>query len=407
MKALLLCVGDEVLSGRVVNTNASFLAKELEKYGIDTIKHVVVGDNAQMLKKEVEAFINSDIDIMFTTGGLGPTHDDFTKEVVCKEFGLELVSFEEAYITLENYFGKDFAKSNIKQTYFPKDSILLPNPYGTAHGCIFEALGKKVILLVGPPFENEVMFRLGVKPYLEKLLEKAPLVKEFTIMGIGESKIEDYLNDFFNEFSDINVNPYASLGKIRYQITAPIEKKDRFEECVKRFCELMDEYIVSIDNEPVEEVCYKYLKDNGMTISFAESVTGGMLATTLINVNGSSNVIKESFVTYSNEAKIKYLNVKEETIEKYNVVSKEVSLEMAKGLFDLTKSDVCVSTTGLAGPTGGTIDKPIGLVCYTIKVFDKYLTKEMKFKGDRNQIRMRATLFVLYDLYKMLKETNK
>ena len=403
MNALILCVGDEVLSGRVVNTNASFLAKELEKYGINTIKHIVVGDNEEMLKKEIKCFIDSDIKLLFTTGGLGPTHDDFTKEVICKMFNQEMVKFDEAYNTLVKYFGPNFAKSNIKQTYFPKDAILLPNPYGTAHGCIFSSMGKNICLLVGPPFENEVMFNLGVKPYLEHLLEKAPLVKEFTIMGIGESKIEDNLSDFFKEFSDINVNPYASLGKIRYQITSTIDKENRFNECVNCFTKLMDEYIVSNNNESVEEVCYKLLKEKNLKISFAESVTGGMLASTLINVNGSSNVIKESLVTYSDEAKIKYLNVKKETIEKYNVVSKEVSLEMAKGLYELTKSDVCISTTGLAGPTGGSPDKPIGLVCYTIKVLDKYLTKEVICKGDRNQVRLRATLFVLYDLFKMLK----
>lgn len=403
MKALLLAVGNEVLSGRVVNTNASFLSIELEKLGIDVIKHVCVGDDEMMLSKEIDEFISSDIDIIITTGGLGPTHDDFTKEVICEKFNLEMEEKKEAYETLIKYFGVDFAKSNLKQVLFPKDSILLPNPHGTAHGCIFEAKGKKAILLVGPPFENSVMFDLGVKPYLENLLEVAPLVKNYTIMGAGESKLEDYLSDFFKEFNDINVSPYASLGKIRYQITSNVNNKDRFDKCVKRFEELMDEYIVSKDNETIEEVIVKKLKELKYTISFAESCTGGMLASTIINVSGSSDVIKESLVTYSNEAKTKLLGVKKDTIEEYNVVSKEVALEMATGLKQESECDVAISTTGVAGPTGGTSEKPVGLVCYTIVTPNKSYTNEMVFKGDRNQVRLRATMFVLYELYKILK----
>ena len=407
MKALILCVGDEVLSGRVVNTNASFLASELEKLGIETIKHIVIGDNEKNLRKEIEDFIKSDIDIVFTTGGLGPTHDDFTKEVICDEFNLEMEIKEVAYNTLVKYFGENFAKSNIKQAYFPKDSIVLPNPEGTAHGCIVEVGKKKIIMLVGPPFENTVMYDLGVKPYLEKATKDKFLIKEYTIMGIGESRIEDYLEDFFKEFKEIGVNPYCSVGKIRYQITANLDKKDRFDECVSEFERLMDEYIVSKDNELVEEVAVKLLKKLGYTISFTESITGGMLASTLINVSGSSDVIKESLVTYSDEAKIKYLKVKKETIEKYNVASMEVSREMADGLFELTGSDVCVATTGIAGPTGGLENKPVGLCCYTIKVKDTYLTKEKVFKGSRNQVRIRATMYVLYELYKILREKKQ
>ena len=169
----------------------------------------------------------------------------------------------------------------------------------------------------------------------------------------------------------------------------------------------MDEYIVSKDNELVEEVVVKMLKKLGYTISFTESITGGMLASTLINVSGSSDVIKESLVTYSDEAKIKYLKVKKETIEKYNVASMEVSREMADGLFELTGSDVYVATTGIAGPTGGLENKPVGLCCYTIKVRDTYLTKEKVFKGSRNQVRLRATMYVLYELYKILREKKQ
>lgn len=403
MNAIILSVGNEVLSGRVVNTNTSFLAKELEKIGIDVKKCVVIGDCEVDLRKEVSEFVKSDFDLLITTGGLGPTHDDFTKEVVCKALGLELVYREEAYQNLINYFGKDFAHSNVKQAYFPKSARLLPNRCGTALGAILENGGKRVMMFVGPPHELEPMYLEQAKPYLEKLMNKKMLIHEFVIMGMGESDAEDYLEKFFEEYRDIYIAPYCSMGKVRYQFNALENQKERFDESVSHFREIMKEYIVTENNETIEERVVSTLKNKNYHISFAESCTGGMLASTIVNVSGSSDVLGESLVTYSYDAKHKYLKVSYDTIDKYNVVSDEVVIEMANGLYDLTKSEVCVSVSGVAGPTGGSVDKPVGLVHYCIKTPEMIVTEHKVFRGERNQIRLKAVMHILYRIYMLIK----
>ena len=404
MKALILSVGNEVLSGRVINTNTAFLSQQLEKNGIDVTKTIVVGDDDIMLSKEIKEFVNSEYDILITTGGLGPTHDDFTKEVICKTFGYNMVLRDEALETIEKYFGKEYAHSNIKQAYFPKEAILLPNVCGTAMGAILENNNKSVILLVGPPHELHPMYFNGVEPYLQNLLKEKPLIHEFIVMGIGESDAEDYLEEYFEKYQDINIAPYASIGKVRYQITSTEANSKRFILAVNEFRELMKGYITSEKNEDIEEVLVTLLKEKNYTISFAESCTGGLLASTIINVNGSSNVINESFVTYSNEAKVKYLNVNENTINEYGVVSNEVVLEMAEGLKKTTNSDICVSVSGIAGPTGGSEQKPVGLVYFCIKTPNDIVCEHKIFNGNRNHVRLKTTLFILYRIYKMLKK---
>ena len=404
MKAIILSVGNEVLSGRVINTNTSYLSQQLEKIGYDVVKTVVVGDDEAMLTNEVLSFVNSEYDVLITTGGLGPTHDDFTKEVICKTFGYDLVLREEALDTIKRYYKKEFAHSNIKQAYFPENAILLENSCGTAMGAILEKNGKSVILLVGPPMELIPMYEKGAEPYLKSLLDENFLIHEFIVMGIGESSAEDYLEEYFNKFPHVNIAPYANLGKIRYQITALQAYQENFNKAVDEFRRLMDKYITSEENKDIEEVLVSLLKEKGYKISFAESCTGGKLASKIINVDGSSAVINESLVTYSNESKVKYLNVSNESISKYGVVSDQIVLEMVEGLKKLTNSDICVSVSGIAGPTGGSIEKPVGLVHYAISTPKGIICEHQVFRGNRNNIRERATLYILYKVYKILLE---
>ena len=404
MKAVILNVGNEVLEGKVVNTNSSFLAIELGKLGIKTIKTIVVGDDEEMLKSEIENFKQSDYELLITTGGLGPTHDDFTKEVICKCFNKELVLREEAKQDMERYFKGSYAECNLKQAYFPKDAILLHNELGTADGAIIEADGKSVIILVGPPMELKPMFRKGVIPYLEKDKDDLPWVAEYIVMGIGESGAEELLREFFEENPKVDFAPYASLGRIRYQLSAKHEYADEFKYACRWFENIMDEYIVTSNNEQIEELLVKELRDRDLTIATAESCTGGMIASTLVNVDGASAVLKEAHVTYSNESKIKYLNVDPESIEKYGVVSEEVVIEMAKGLRKLSKSDINISVSGIAGPTGGTKDKPVGLVWYAIDINGEVFASFKVFKGNREQVRIRATRYILYKLFRLLKD---
>ena len=400
----LLNVGNEVLSGKVVNTNASFLALELEKIGFSVKKVITIADDKDVLKKEVLAFLDSDIDYLVTTGGLGPTHDDFTKEVLFETVGLELVEFKEAVDLLHRYFGDNFAKCNLKQALYPKESILLPNDLGTAMGAYVEHNNKMYTILVGPPFEMKPMVLNYLIPILKQKTNCDVIYKEYIVMGIGESAVEELLKDYYKEYSDVETAPYASIGKVRYQITGSINNKDRFDKATHAFEKIMDEYIITDKNESIEEKVYQELKRLGYHITFAESCTGGMLASKLVNVAGSSAVMNESYVTYSEEAKMKLLGVNVETIEKYDVVSNEVALEMARGLQKRTGAEVAVSVTGYSGPTGGTKDIPVGTVCFSIIIGNKEWTYERFFKTDRNTMREKSAMLIYYYLYANLKK---
>lgn len=403
MKALLLSVGDEVLCGKVVNTNASFLAIELEKIGIETTKVVTIGDDRLDLIKEVKDFLASDIDIIVTTGGLGPTHDDFTKEVLFETAGIELVFRQEPLDLLNKYFQGSFAKCNLKQTYYPKDAFLLPNEKGTAMGAVCEKDGKMFIVLVGPPFENRPMVNNYLIPYLKERFNNPKLISEYIVMGIGESLVEEKLKELYKLFPEVEINPYCSLGKVRYQITTTKENTCAFEKANELFKNILAEYIITDKNESIEEKVYQELMRLNMKITFAESCTGGMLASKIVNIYGASGVIEESYVTYANKSKIRLLNVNQETIDKYDVVSNEVALEMAKGALERSNSDIAVGVTGYAGPTGGTIDKPVGTVCFAIYTKQKYETKEIRFVTERNILREKVTMLIYYYLYQFLK----
>ena len=403
MKAYILNVGDEVLSGKVINTNASYLSMELESIGIDPYKHITVGDDAKMMNAAVDEFLESEAKILITTGGLGPTHDDFTKELISKKFGFELVLNQEAKIILDNYYKCDYPSCNLKQAYFPKEATIIPNYNGTACGMILEALDKIVIVLVGPPFELKPMVTDTVIPFLKSKLKNEILLKQYYLMGISESSMEQMLLDYYPKYKKVNVAPYASIERIRVQITSIKEYEDEFKAACKEFEERLNIHIIGTDGKVIEEKVVGELQRLGYHISTAESCTGGLIAATIINVSGSSSVINESLVTYSNDAKNKYLGVSFETIKKVGVVSEEVVTEMANGLYKLTNSEVCICVSGIAGPTGGTAKKPVGLVHFAIKINDNMYTYNNVFRGGREVVRKRSVSFALYKLYMLLK----
>lgn len=403
MRALILNVGDEVLSGKVVNTNASFLSREFGKLGIDVAKVVCVGDDLASLEKEINDFKNSDIDLLVTTGGLGPTHDDFTKEVLYSNLGIDLVLREEALNLLDSYFKKDYAKCNEKQAYFPKDAYLLKNDKGTAMGAVSEVGSKTYVILVGPPFEMEPMVKNYLIPYLLRKELEPKLIKEYIVMGIGESRVEEILEDYYIKHSLVSTCPYALNGKIRYQLSSSRNNKQEFENACKEFSSLVNDYIISDNNEDIEYKVYEELMRLGYHISFSESCTGGMLASKIINVSGASSVLNLSLVTYSNQSKIDLIGVNQETIDKFDVVSCEVATEMARGIQKFAKAEVGCGVTGYAGP-GGKDDKEVGTVCFAIAIKDKVVTKKHFFLTERNILREKVTMLIYYHLYKELRE---
>ena len=405
MKAWIMSVGDEVLSGRVVNTNSSYLATKLEEIGITTKEMVVCGDDSSQIDYHIQNFLKSDCEVLISSGGLGPTHDDITVKAISDSLGLELVYYKEAEDNIKRYFKNyNYNSCNLKQAYFPKGSIIIPNNLGTAPGAILEVDGKIIIILVGPPFELKPMFEEHCIPHLNKYNPNKLLVNNYTVMGVGESEIEPTIMEIATRNPKVSINPYFSIGKIRFQLSTEEKNLLEFNTAKKDFEVTLGEYIISSENENIEEVLVKRLKELKYTISFCESCTGGLLASTIIDVSGASSVINESLVTYSNESKIKYLNVSNQTIEKYDVASLEVAKEMSEGLFELTKSNVCVSVTGVAGPTSPNPEIPVGSVFFGVSINGETTLFSNVFKGNRSLVRQKAVKWILYKTYLLLKE---
>lgn len=406
MNGEIIAVGTELLLGNIINTNAQFLSEELSNLGINVYYQTVVGDNEDRLKKAIQAALNR-ADLLILTGGLGPTDDDLTKETVACLLGLSMYLHEESKSLIEKYLNKKISESNLKQAYVPEGSIVLKNDNGTAPGIIIEKNGKTVVLLPGPPKEMAPMFSEKVKPYLEK---KSPFVMHSVILrlfGIGESSVGDEIKDLMQN-DNPTVAPYAKDNETILRITARASSKEEADkmnaEMIKKIDERLGEFIYSHNDTPLHVVCARKLIEKNVSISFAESCTAGLLTSTLAEVPGVSSVLSESVVTYSNDAKERYLGVKHETLEKFGAVSKETASEMAVGIRARSKSDIGVSVTGIAGPDGGTKEKPVGLVYIGIATESETKVYELRLIGrDRNKIRHAAVMNALSIVNKTLK----
>ena len=402
MNAEIIAVGTEILLGDIVNTNAQYISRELANLGINVYKQEVVGDNEErVLESFKNAFENSDI--IITTGGLGPTPDDLTKEMAAKYFNKELVLHKESYENLKTFFdkgGRELVGSNEKQVYFPKDAIVLKNDQGTAPGAIIEGdKGKKIIVLPGPPREMKPMFDNYVVPYLKEFTDSVLVSKVLRTFGIGESRMAEIVNDLIVNQTNPTVAPYAKDIEAILRITAKAKNEKEAEELIKpvekEIRRRLEEYIYGEGETSLEEVVGELLVKKGIKIATAESCTGGMVAEKLINYAGISESFLEGAVTYSNEAKMKRLGVKKETLDKYGAVSKETAKEMAEGIAKVAGADLGVSTTGIAGPGGGTAEKPVGLVYIGVYYKGNCLVKEFNFTGNRNRVRVRTTMSAL------------
>lgn len=401
MRAEILCVGTELLLGDIVNTNAQYLARELANMGIGVYYQSVVGDNPERLKNAYELAFNR-ADIVITTGGLGPTKDDLTKEIAAQFFERELVLHEPSLIEIEEYFkrsNREMTESNKKQAYFPKDAFILKNNHGTAPGCIVEGNGKVIVLLPGPPREMKPMFDEGVIPYINKYVDGVLESKVLRVIGIGESKAEDMLKDLIENQSNPTIAPYAKFGEVTFRITAKADNRDKalqlIEPIEKEIRDRFKENIYGINDDNLESVIGKMLVDKKLTISCAESCTGGIVAAKLINYPGISEVFTEGAVTYSNEAKKRRLGVKEDTLRNFGAVSSETAAEMAEGIAKAAGTNIGLSTTGVAGPGGGTDEKPVGLVYIALYIDGEVKTKKLNIKGDREKVRTRTAITLI------------
>lgn len=398
MKAEIIAVGTEILLGDIVNSNAQYIAKRLAELGIEMYYQQVVGDNEERLLYAFdEAYKRSNI--IITTGGLGATEDDITKEVAAKYFNKELIKHEESINRIRDYFSnlnRNMTDNNLKQGLIPDGSIVMINNNGTAPGVIMEENDKIMIILPGPPNEMKSMFDESVRPYLESKSDSVIVSKVLKILGIGESAVVDKIKDIISEQSNPTIAPYVKDTGVVLRITSKASSEKEalglIEPVKNKIKNIFGDDIYTDEEIEIEDVVARILIEKNLTISTAESCTGGMIASTLINYPGISEVFLEGVVVYSNEAKHNRLGVKSETLNKYGAVSEETAREMAEGIAKTSGSDVSIVTTGIAGPGGGTFEKPVGLVYIGVYVKGKTEIQRCIFSGSRSKVRQQAAL---------------
>jgi nicotinamide-nucleotide amidase len=410
MKAEIICVGTELLLGNIVNTNAQFLSQRLANLGIDVYYHSVVGDNAERLKEVTKIALDRS-ELIIYTGGLGPTNDDLTKEVISNILGLEMkldnISLERIKKCFKKY-DKNMTENNIKQAILPKDCIVLKNDIGTAPGVFLTYNEKKIVLLPGPPKEMHAMFNNYVVP----LIKQKYIIKSKTIktIDIGESQLEDLIKDLIENQTNPTIATYAKEGQVDIRITGKGQYEEEIDKSINKIVEKIDkvlkDYIYSYDNETIEEVFYNLLKEKNMKVAFCESCTGGLVSSRFTKIPGTSLVFDRGIVTYSNNAKINELYVKKETLNLYSAVSSETAIEMANGLLSKSGVDIAFSTTGIAGPSGGTKNTPIGTVFIGIATKHESFSIECHFDGDRESIQYKAASKVFNEGRKYLLKIN-
>ncbi len=410
----ILAVGTELLLGNIANTNAQYLSQKCATLGLSVYHHTVVGDNEKRMTDAIKRAMKRS-DIIILTGGLGPTEDDITKEVCSKVMGFELVEDAHTKKRITEYFKasgrKNVTENNWKQAVVPQGAKVLDNHNGTAPGLILEAEGKTAILLPGPPNELKPLFAEQVAPYLRSIQPETICSQIVKVCGIGESRAETMVLDMIDAQTNPTIATYAKTGEVHLRVTAKAENEEQAKKLLKPVVkELKKRFDINVyttnEDENLEDVAVKLMKKHGLTVTTAESMTGGMLAGRIINVAGASECFKEGFITYSNKAKKKTLDVSKATLKKYGAVSEQTAKEMAKGGVFATDSDICVAVTGFAGPEN-TEEEPKGLVYISCYIKDKVFVKEFHFTGNRMKIREQAVVQALDLLRRCIIENYK
>lgn len=407
MKAEIITVGTELLIGSILNTNAKFLSERLIDLGVDVVRQVSVADDMNSIIKELNISMN-EADLIFLCGGLGPTNDDLTREALAKFLNKKIYIDKDAKEKLVLRFekiNKKMTDNNIKQVSLIEGSKKLDNNWGLALGEVNDYNGKKIFLFPGPPKEFEPM----VDAYLAQNIHENQkiIVRSLNVIGLGESLTEDRIRKLNLENKYISINTFAHFTQTEIKLIAKGEDYEYISNIMSNSIEkLYDEFkdhIYSDNNQSVEEVLVKRLRDKNSTISFAESITGGLLAASITDVAGSSKILSSSYVTYSNDSKIKNLGVRKETLDKYGAISEQTALEMACGLKNKTNSSVCVSTTGEAGPEPSETDIGNVFICIYFSE-DNYQLKHFYFPGNRERVRNRTVSQVLSNLLYLINK---
>ena len=398
MIAELISVGTELLMGQILDTNSQYLSQELNAMGFDVYYKSTVGDNPERMKQAF-ALALSRSDIVITTGGLGPTEDDITKEMMAEQLGIPLVLHQPSLEAIQGFFariGQPMTQNNRKQAMLPmaKDGIIMPNPKGTAPGCIMHQNGKHAIVMPGPPFEMKHMFTHFAKPYLQQFCDDVLVSHYLRVVGLGESRVADLLQEVIEEQSNPSLATYCSPSEVQIRITAKCKGKQEAEALIApveaKIRGILGNAVYTVGKKALETVVGDLLKKRGETVAVAESCSGGWLSSLLIHDAGSSMYFKEGIVSYTNEAKHRLLHVSKEALSKYGAVSEQTAKEMAQGARENCDADYALSITGIAGPDGAVEGKSVGTVWIGLADRDHVTAKKFEFSSDRTRNRERA-----------------
>ncbi len=412
MKAEIISIGSEILRGQITDTSANFIAQKLVELGID-LEHIsVVSDNSESLLSTLKlAFQRSDL--IITTGGLGPTEDDITYQIIARALSLKLIKYPEAEENLKRILKKintTLSPSNLKQTYLPEGAKIIINQYGTAPAMILEKDNKIICSFPGVPHEMKRLIEENLIPYLKEKFPPSMIKKSKTlkITGLGESSVNELIRDYMNKQTNFSFGIYANPEDIQVQITtqAPTEKEveKMLQSSVNQLTKILGNYIYGSDEETIEEVIGNLLKSKKLKVSVAESCTGGMLGEMITRIPGSSKYFQGGVISYNARVKEDLLKVPPETIRKYGEVSRQVAKLMAEGVRRCCHSDIGISITGIAGPGGATEKKKVGLVYMALADGKKTITQKHQLFGDRQLIRLRAARRALNMLRMYLME---
>lgn len=367
MNCEILAVGTELLLGHTINTDAAELSDLLAGLGINVFWHSVVGDNPARLRDAV-AIARSRADLIITTGGLGPTYDDLTKNVLAECFGKKMIFHEDEAEGIRCWFtksGRACTENNLQQAYLPEGSIVFHNDWGTAPGCAFEADGVRVIMLPGPPRECIPMFRHCAVPYLKSLARQTLVSRQIRVFGMGESAVETLFRAEMEHMANPSLATYAKEGEVMLRVTAKAESEAEAaalcEPVVQKVRDTLGDIVYGVDVESLEALCLELLKERKMTFAAAESLTGGLIGARVTALAGSSAVFRGGAVTYCDEVKAAMLGVDPAVLAEKGAVSREVAAQMAQGVRKAAGADLGVSATGLAGPDGDGVN-PVGTV---------------------------------------------
>ncbi|MBR1845113.1 MAG: competence/damage-inducible protein A [Oscillospiraceae bacterium] len=406
--AELIAVGTELLLGNICNTDAQMISQALSQLGINVFYHTVVGDNPERAKTAVE-IAKKRADIIITTGGLGPTCDDLTKQVPAEAFGKQLVYHEESAQRIRSYFEtylphRTMTENNLQQAMLPEGCTVLDNDWGTAPGCTFEADGVRVIMLPGPPRECRAMVEHRVIPLLKSLSDGVICSRTLKLFGIGESNMESQLHEQMLSMQNPTLAPYAKEGECELRITAKAPTEEEAQSMLapveQQLREQFGDLIYGVDIPNLETCVSRLLREQGLTLSTAESCTGGLAAKRMTDLPGASQVFKGGVVCYTNAVKHHVLGVRQETLDQYGAVSRETAAELALGACRVLGSDIAISITGVAGPDPDE-GKPVGLVYCGIARGDQVWVRETRLGQARDRIRNSAVL-TAFDLVRRL-----